>query len=83
MGKSGGFVGGLSGQMTLTLEDMCEAKVNYDLGEIEFDLLMMRAPSAVFIPGYTQPSSNVTLPTQNSYADNEQDKFVVKIFLVV
>ena len=69
MGKSGGFVGGLSGQMTLTLEDMCEAKVNYDLGEIEFDLLMMRAPwapSAVFIPYCTQPSSKVTMPTQNS-----------------
>ena len=29
--------------MTLTLEDKCEAKVNYDLAKIEFDLLMMRS----------------------------------------
>ena len=66
MRKSGGFVGGLGCQMTLTLEDKCEAKVNYDLAKIEFDLLMMRAPSAVFTLCCTQPSSKVTLPTQNS-----------------
>ena len=42
MRKSGGFVGGLGGQMTLTLEDKCEAKVNDDLVKIEFDLLMLR-----------------------------------------
>ena len=42
MGKSGGFVGGLGGQMTLKLEDKCEAKVNYDLAKIEFDPLMIR-----------------------------------------
>ena len=66
MRKSGGFVGGLGGQMTLTLEDKCEVKVNYDLAEIELDLLMMRAPSSVFTPCCTQPSSKVTLPTQNS-----------------
>ena len=63
---SGSFVGGLSAQMTLTLEDKCEAKVNYDLTKIEYDLLMMRAPSAAFKPCCTQPSSKVTLLTQNS-----------------
>ena len=57
--KSGGFVGGLGEQITLTLEDKCEAKVNYDLAKIEFDLLMMRAPSAVFTPCCIQPSSKV------------------------
>ena len=66
MRKSDGFVGGLGGQMTLTLEDKCEAKVNYDLAKIEFDLLMMRATLAAFTPCCTQPSSKVTLPTQNS-----------------
>ena len=52
--------------MTLTLEDKCEVKVNYDLAEIEFDLLMMSVPSAVFTPYCTQPSSKETLPKQNS-----------------
>ena len=66
MRKSNSFFGGLGGQMTLTLEDMCEAKVNYDLAKIEFDLLMMRVPSAVYTPYCTRPSSKVTLPTQNS-----------------
>ena len=42
MGKSGSFVGGLGGQMTLTLEDKCEAKVNCDLAKIKFDLFMIR-----------------------------------------
>ena len=28
MRKSGGFVGGSGGQMTLTLEDKCEARLN-------------------------------------------------------
>ena len=42
MKKSGGFVGELGGQMTLTLEDKCEANVNYDLAKIEIDLLMLR-----------------------------------------
>ena len=50
MGKSGDFVGGLGGQMTLTLEDKCEAKVKFDLAKIEFDLLMIRVPSTVLIP---------------------------------
>ena len=50
MRKCGSFVGGLGGQMTWTLEGKYEAKVNYDLAEIEFDLLMMRVPSAVFTP---------------------------------
>ena len=49
MGKRGGFVGGLGGQMTLTLEDKCEAKVKSDLAKIEFDLLMIRVPSTVLI----------------------------------
>ena len=49
MRKSDGFIGALGGQITLTLEqDKCEAKVNYDLAKIEFELLMMRGPSAVF-----------------------------------
>ena len=50
MRKSGGFVDGLGGQMTVTLENKCEAKVNYHLAKIEFDLLMIRVPSAVLIP---------------------------------
>ena len=50
MRKCGSFVGGLGGQMTWTLEGKCQAKVNYNLAEIEFDLLMMRIPSAVFTP---------------------------------
>ena len=41
MRKSGGFVGGLGGQMTLTRQDKYEAKVNHDLAKIEFDLLMI------------------------------------------
>ena len=53
MRKSGSFDGGLAGQMTLTLEDKREAKVNYDLAKIEFDLLMIRVPSAVLIRGCT------------------------------
>ena len=52
--------------MTVALEDKCEPKVNYDLAKIEFDLLMMRVPLAVFILCCTQPSFKVTLPTQNS-----------------
>ena len=44
MRKSGNFVGGLVGQMTLTLEDKCEAKVESDLAKIEFDLLMIKVP---------------------------------------
>ena len=52
--------------MILTLEDKCEAKVKCDLARIEFDLFMIRAPSAVFTPCCKQPSSKVTLPTQNS-----------------
>ena len=67
--------------MTLTLEDKSEAKVNYDLAKFEFDLLMIRVPSAVLIPCCTKPLSKVTLSTQNSWADNEQDKFVGKNFL--
>ena len=49
MGKSGSFVGGLGGQMTLTLEDKCETKVNYDLAKIEFDLLMMRVKNFLVV----------------------------------
>ena len=51
--------------MTVTFEDKCGVKVDYGLAEIEFDLLMMRVPSTVFTPCYTQPSSKVTLPPQN------------------
>ena len=51
--KSSSFDGGLGGQMTLTLQDKREAKVNYDLAKIEFDLLMIRVPSAVLIRGCT------------------------------
>ena len=47
MRKSGDFVGGLGGQMTLTLEDKYEVKVNYDMAKIEFDLLMISVLSAV------------------------------------
>ena len=65
MRKSGGFVGRLGGQMTLTLEDKCETAVSYALVKIEFDLHMMRVPSAVYVPCCTQPSSKVTLPSQN------------------
>ena len=50
MSKSGGFVGGLGGQMTLTLEDKCEAKVKSDLAKTEYDLLMIRVPSTMLIP---------------------------------
>ena len=78
MRKSSGFVGGLGGQMTLTLEDKCEAKVNYDLAKIEFDLLIIRETSTVLIPGWTKPLSKVALSTKNSWADNEQEKFVGK-----
>ena len=35
----------------------------------------MRESSAVLIPCCTKPLSKVALPTQNSYADSEQDKF--------
>ena len=66
MRKSGGFVGRLGGQMTLTLKDKYETAVNYSLAKIEFDLHMMRVPSAVFVPCCTQPSSKVTLLSQNS-----------------
>ena len=66
MRKSGSFVSGLGCQMTLTLEDKCEAKVSYHLAKIEFDLLMIRVPSAVLIPCCTKPLSKVTLSTQNS-----------------
>ena len=52
--------------MTLTLEDKCEVKVNYELPKIEFDLLMIRVPAAMLIPCCTKPLSNVTLSTQNS-----------------
>ena len=66
MTKSGGFVGGLGCQMTLTLEDKCEAKVNYDLAKIEFDLLMIRVPSTLLIPCCSKPLFKVALTTQNS-----------------
>ena len=65
MKKSGGFVGGLGGQMTLTFEDTCEAKVESDLAKIEFNLLMIRTPSTVLIT-CTKPISKVALSTQNS-----------------
>ena len=52
MKNSGSFVNGLGGQMTLKLEDKCEAKVKSDLAKIEFDLLMIRAPSTVLILVY-------------------------------
>ena len=55
MKSSGSFVSGLGGQMTLTLEDKCEVKVKSDLAKIEFDLLMIRAPSTVLIPCFTKP----------------------------
>ena len=42
MRKSGSFASGLDGQITLTLEDKCEAKVNFDLAEIKFDLFTIR-----------------------------------------
>ena len=42
MRKSGSFASGLDGQITLTLEDKCEAKVNFDLAKIKFDLFMIR-----------------------------------------
>ena len=64
--------------MTLTLEDKCEVKVNYELAKTEFDLLMIRVPATMFIPCCTKPLSNVTLSTQNSQADNEQNKFLGK-----
>ena len=48
--KSGGFVGELGGQLTLTLEDKYKQNVNFNLGEIEFDLLMVRVPSTVLLP---------------------------------
>ena len=51
--KSSSFDAGLGGQMTLTLEDKREAKVNYDLAKIEFNLLMIRVPLEVFIRGCT------------------------------
>ena len=66
MRKSGSFAGGLGGEMTLTLKDKCEAKVNYDLAKIEFDLLMARETSTVLIPCCPKPFSKVALSTQNS-----------------
>ena len=51
--------------MTLTFEDTCEAKVESDLAKIEFNLLMIRAPSTVLIT-CTKPISKVALSTQNS-----------------
>ena len=66
MRKSSGFVGGLGGQMTLTLKHKCEATVNCDLTKTEFGLLMKRVPSAVIISCCTKSLSKVTVPTQNS-----------------
>ena len=58
--------------MTVTLEDKCEAKVKTELHKTEFDLLMIKVPSTVFITYRTKPLS------KSSYTDNEQDKFVGK-----
>ena len=66
MKNSGSFVSGLGGQMTLTLEDKCEAKIKSDLAKIEFDLLMIRAPSTVLISCCTKPLSKVALLIHNS-----------------
>ena len=66
MRKSGSFVGGLGRQMTLTLEDKCEAKVKSYLTKIEFDLLMIRVPLTVHIPCCTKLLSKVAMSTQNS-----------------
>ena len=64
MRKSGSFVGGLGGQMTLTLEYKCEAKINSNLPKTE--LLYIRESSAVLIPCCTKPLSQVALTTHNS-----------------
>ena len=64
--------------MTITLKDKCEAKVKTELDKTEFDLLMIKVPSTVFITYHTKPLSKFALSTQSSYADNEQDKFVGK-----
>ena len=66
MKSSGSFVSGLGGQMTLTLEDKCEVKVKFDLAKIEFDLLMIRAPSTVLIPCFTKPLYKFPLLTHDS-----------------
>ena len=66
MRKSDGFVGALDGQMILTLEDKYEAKVNYKLAKIEFDLIVIRVHAAVLIPCCSKPLFKVTLSTQNS-----------------
>ena len=66
MKNSGSFVGGLGAQMTLKLEDKCEVKVKSDLAKIEFDLLMIRAPSTVLIPCFTKPLYKFPLLTQDS-----------------
>ena len=65
MRNSGVFVGGLGGQITLILEGKCEAKVNYDLANIEFHLLLIRVPSTVLIPCCTTLISKVALKTQS------------------
>ena len=57
MRKSRSFLGGLGGQITLTLKEKCEVKVNYDLAKIKFDLLMIGVPSAVLILCFTTPFS--------------------------
>ena len=67
-------------QMTLTLKDKCEAKLNLTWLNT-FYLLMIRVPSAVLISCCTKPLSKVALLTQNSQADNEQEKFVGKKFI--
>ena len=66
MRKSDGFVGALGRQMILILEDKCEAKINYKLAKIEFDLIVIRVPSAVLLPCCAKPLFKVTLSTQNS-----------------
>ena len=52
-------------QMTLTLKDKCEAKLNLTWLNT-FYLLMIRVPSAVLISCCTKPLSKVALLTQNS-----------------
>ena len=64
--------------MIVTLEDKCEAKVKTELAKTSLDLLMIKVPSTVFITYRTKSLSKVTLSTQSSYGDNEQDKFVGK-----
>ena len=57
--------------MTMTLEDKCEAKVKTELAKIEFNLLMVKVTSTVFITCRTKPLSKVALSSQSSYAYNE------------